>query len=299
MSCGKPPTLNGLTASIVHLPQGDWVTVLDCLCDHFAAIDREQWLSRMARGRVLDAACKPITPSHPYRAGLCIHYYREVATEAPIPFVETILHADGHLVVVDKPHFLPVMPRGPHVEETLAARLIRRLGNPDLVPLHRIDRGTAGLVLFSANPTSRRHYQALFRTRRIAKCYEALAPPLPNTDFPLTRRSRLVSGEPFFRMREIEGEANSESHIDVLCAEGYHWRYMLRPVTGKQHQLRVHMAALGAAIVNDPLYPTLMPESPGDYSMPLKLLAKGLEFIDPLNGTTRRFASQFTLRPGG
>lgn len=296
MSHTKPPTLNGLTASTIHLPQGDWSTVLDCLCDHFAAIDREQWLSRMTRGRVLDAAYKPIDPQHPYRAGLCVHYYREVAVEAPIPFVETILHADEHLVVVDKPHFLPVMPRGIHVEETLAARLIRRLDNPDLVPLHRIDRGTAGLVLFSINPGSRGRYQALFRTRRIVKRYEALAPPLPNTDFPQTRRSRLVTDEPFFRMREAEGEANSESHIDVMHAEGRYWRYALHPVTGRKHQLRVHMAALGAAIVNDPLYPTLMPEVSGDYSRPLKLLAKGLEFIDPLNGTRRRFTSQFTLR---
>lgn len=296
MSHAKPPALNGLTASTLHLPQGNWSTVLDCLCDHFAAIDREQWLSRMARGRVLDARGAPIDPQHPYRVGLRIHYYREVAAEAPIPFVETILHADEHLVVVDKPHFLPVMPRGVYVEETLVARLVRRLGNPDLVPLHRIDRGTAGLVLFSSNPGSRGRYQALFRTRSIVKRYEALAPPLPNTDFPLTRRSRLVTGEPFFRMCEVEGEANSESHVEVMRNEGLYWRYALSPVTGRKHQLRVHMAALGAAIVNDPLYPTLMPEPPGDYSRPLKLLAKGLEFIDPLNGVTRRFASQFTLR---
>ncbi len=295
MSSGKPPPLNGLTASTLHLPQGNWPTVLDCLCDHFAAIGRKQWLSRMTRGRVFDGAGVAINPSHPYRVGLRIHYYREVAEEAPIPFVESIVHADAHLLVVDKPHFLPVMPRGGYVEETLVARLIRRLDNPQLVPLHRIDRGTAGLVLFSADPASRGLYQALFRRRQIVKHYQALAPPLTGVEFPLIRRSRLITGTPFFRMCEAEGAANSESHIDVFSDEGAYWRYALSPITGRKHQLRVHMAALGASILNDPLYPTLTPETAGDYSRPLKLLAHSLEFIDPLSGVERRFETRLSI----
>ena len=291
----KPPALNGLTASTVHLPQGNWTTVLDCLCAHFATVNRDQWLSRMARGRVLDASGAAVGPEHSYRAGLRIHYYREVPDETPIPFTESVLHIDSHLVVVDKPHFLPVMPRGGYVEETLVARLIRRLGNPDLVPLHRIDRGTAGLVLFSADAASRGPYQALFRTRQIVKHYQALASPLPQQTFPQTRRSRLVTGEPFFRMREAEGPANSESHIDVLADEGAHWRYRLQPVTGRKHQLRVHMAALGAPILNDTVYPDLAADSGDDYERPLKLLAQALEFVDPLSGAVRRFESCLRL----
>lgn len=295
MSRDKPPALNGLTASTVHLPQGNWATVLDCLCARFTTVNREQWLSRMARGRVLDAAGAAVGPEHPYRVGLRIHYYREVADETPIPFTESVLYEDSHLVVVDKPHFLPVMPRGGYVEETLVARLIRRLGNPDLVPLHRIDRGTAGLVLFSADAASRGRYQALFRTRQIVKQYQALAPPLPRQRFPVTRRSRLVAGEPFFRVRETEGPANSESHIDVLADTGAHWRYRLLPVTGRKHQLRVHMAALGAPILNDTVYPELSTDGADDYERPLKLLAQALEFVDPLSGVRRRFESRLTL----
>ncbi|WP_443190577.1 RluA family pseudouridine synthase [Pseudomonas indica] len=290
---------NGLRPSTLHLPQGPWSTVLDCLCAHFHAIGRDVWLDRMARGRVLDSDGQPIGPDHPYRVGLRVHYFREVPTETPIPFEEQVLFVDEHLVVADKPHFLPVMPSGEYVEETLLARLIRRLGNPQLSPLHRIDRLTAGLVLFSANPASRAAYQALFRDRRIDKTYEAIAPALPGLDFPRAHRSRMVAGEPFFRMREAEeGPANSETHIDVLERNGALWRYALHPISGKKHQLRLHMAVLGAGLCNDPFYPELterVPRSQDDYSRPLKLLARSLAFDDPVTGEARRFESRLRL----
>ncbi|MEO6688059.1 MAG: pseudouridine synthase, partial [Dokdonella sp.] len=213
-------------------------------------------------------------------------------------FAESILHADEHLIVVDKPHFLPVVPAGRHVEETVLARLRRRYGNADLVPLHRIDRGTAGLVLFSVNPATRALYQSLFRERKIGKRYEALAPALQKFDFPLTRMTRLAPAEPFFRVQETAGVPNSETRIDVLDRDGEIWRYALAPVTGRKHQLRVHMAALGAAIVNDDFYPQLAPPESrrdDDYSRPLKLLAKTLTFIDPITQRERRFESGLTL----
>lgn len=230
-----------------------------------------------------------------------MHYYREVVDEAPIPFLESLLHVDGHLVVADKPHFLPVIPSGGFVEETLLRRLMRRLDNPDLVPLHRIDRATAGLVLFSASRASRSAYQALFQQQLIEKRYEALAPPLPAQAFPKTRRSRLVRGEPFFRTQEVEGEPNSETRIEVMARDHTvgrdddHWRYALYPITGKKHQLRVHMAALGAPILNDPWYPVLTDRDVDDYQRPLKLLAKALAFVDPLSGERREFESRLHL----
>ena len=283
--------------STVHLPQGNWATVLDCLCEHFANISREVWLERMARGRVLDAEQQPVGPGHAYKAGLRIHYFREVPSETVVPFVETILYADEHLVVADKPHFLPVTPSGGYVEQTLLARLVRRLGNPALVPIHRIDRLTAGLVLFSANPASRDAYQALFRDRQIDKSYEAIAPALPDVDFPLLRHTRLGSAEPFFRMQEVAGTPNSETRIEVREVQGQLCRYGLYPVTGKKHQLRVHLAALGAGICNDPFYPqlTAASDAPDDYAKPLKLLAQQLSFVDPLSGAMRRFESQLRL----
>ena len=291
----RPPTIDGLPASSLQLPPGPWRTVLDALCEHFPAVARTQWLARMARGRVLDDEGHSLTPDTPYRVGQEVHYYREVAVETSIPFEEAVLFADADLLVADKPHFLPVTPAGGHVHETLLGRLIRRTGNEALAPLHRIDRETAGLVLFSTNPQTRALYQALFRERRIDKTYEAIAPPLPDLVFPCTRTSRLVAGEPFFRMQEIEGPANSETRIDVIERGGGNWRYALSPVTGRKHQLRVHMAALGAPILNDPMYPSVVHRAAGDYSAALQLLARELSFIDPLTGSSRRFSSRFNL----
>ena len=291
----RPPTLDGLPASSLQLPPGPWPTVLDGLCERFPAVPRATWLDRMARGRVVDDAGRWLTPDTPHRVGLEVHYYREVADEAHIPFEETVLFADADLLVADKPHFLPVTPSGGHVHETLLGRLIRRTGNPDLVPLHRIDRDTAGLVLFSTNPKTRARYQALFRERRIQKTYEAIAPPLPDLAFPHTRSSRIVAGEPFFRMREVEGPANSETRIDVITREDGIWRYELMPVTGRKHQLRVHMAALGAPLLNDPLYPEISHRAAEDYASPLQLLAKSLAFTDPLSGEARCFSTGLRL----
>lgn len=290
----KPFVLDA-EASTVYLPAGNWSTVLEALCARFPVIDRAQWLDRIERGRVLDAQGRPISPATPFEPHQRLHYYREVADEAVIPFVETVLHADEHLVVADKPHFLPVIPSGEYLEQTLLRRLIKRLGNPDLAPLHRIDRGTAGLVMFSACRETRSAYQALFQQRRIQKRYEALAPALPALSFPLIKRSRMGAGEPFFRMREIEGEPNSETRIEVLDRGDDYWRYALYPVSGKKHQLRVHMAALGAPILNDDFYPDLIDVSPGDYRQPLKLLAQSLSFADPLSGEPRRLESRLQL----
>ncbi|NMZ24191.1 pseudouridine synthase [Pseudomonas proteolytica] len=282
-------------ASTLYLPPGPWATVLDCLCEHFRAIGREQWLDRIARGRVLDGNGQPIGVDLAYKEGLRIHYFREVPDEKPIPVHETILYADEHLVVADKPHFLPVTPAGEYVEQTLLRRLIRRLDNPSLVPLHRIDRHTAGLVLFSASPQSRSAYQQLFPTRRIDKFYEAIAPALPALTFPLVHKSRLVEGEPFFRMQEGPGVSNTETAVQVREKNGDLWRYGLFPVTGKKHQLRVHMTALGASICNDPFYPEVVKDVVDDYANPLKLLAQGVRFIDPVTGEERSFSSRIVL----
>lgn len=291
------PAIEVDTASRLQLPAGQWNSLLEGLCARFPSIGRSEWLDRFQRGRVLDGARQPLPADAPYRVGDTIFYFREVPDEPAIPFAETILHVDEHLVVVDKPHFLPVVPAGRHVRETLLARVARQLGNPDLVPLHRIDRETAGLVLFSAAPRSRGAYQALFREQRMLKRYEAVAPALPGQVFPLLRESRLVAGEPFFRMREVQGEANARTRIEVLESGGQWWRYALFPVSGRKHQLRVQMAGLGAPIRHDAYYPDLGPQAGEDYSRPLQLLAQALSFSDPLSGVERRFESQRRLEP--
>ena len=272
--------------------------MLDCLCERFPGVTRLEWISRFARERVLDEQGRPLSIDAPHRTGVSIQYFREVAAETPIPFVENILFADAHLVVVDKPHFVPVIPTGRFVTQCLLHRLIQRLGNPLLVPLHRLDRATAGLVLFSAVPATRSAYQALFREQRIDKHYEAIAAPLQDiAEFPHQRSTRLVTGVPFFRTCEIDGVANSLTRIDVLERGNTFWRYALNPITGKKHQLRVHMAALGAPIRNDDFYPVLAENAGNDWRHPLQLVARRLEFVDPLSGQSRRFDSQRELLP--
>lgn len=288
--------MTSLHPSRLQLPSAANATLLDGICAHFPQIPRETWINRFSRGRVQDATGAPLSADAPYRVGMEIRYFREVADEPVIHAVESIVHADANLVVADKPHGLPVVPAGAYVRETLLHRLVQRLGNPDLVPLHRIDRATAGLVLFSADPRTRGAYQALFRERAIRKVYEAVAPPLSDVAFPRVRATRLERGEPFFRMREVAGAANSETRIDVAERSANAWRYVLAPVTGRKHQLRVHMAALGAPIANDRWYPVCLAQDEALDAPPLQLVARRLEFVDPIDGCTRSFESAMSLQ---
>ncbi|MEG2963154.1 MAG: pseudouridine synthase, partial [Janthinobacterium sp.] len=229
------------------------------------------------------------------RRGMRIFYYRELERETPIPFQEEILFQDEHLIVVDKPHFLPMTPGGRFVQETLLTRLKKRLDCADLTPIHRLDRETAGVVIFSRQIASRGAYQSLFQRREVHKTYEALAPVLEGRDFPFTYRSRMVDGDKFFLMREEAGEANSETLIDVIERRGGVNLYRLQPHTGRKHQLRVHLASLGIPIVNDAFYPVALPCKEDDMSQPLQLLARAIDFTDPLSGAPRHFESRRSL----
>ena len=294
---------NGVGPSLVGLPKDDldqWRTITDFLVDRFPAIPRTTWLKRMANGDVEDEFGKPVTPDRPYQGHIRVYYYRDLAVEERIPFDEVILHQDEHLIVVDKPHFLPVTPSGKYLQETVLVRLKRKLGLDDLVPIHRIDRDTAGLVLFSVQPATRDAYQALFRDRAVHKTYEAIAPWRADLNFPLVRESRIVEdkseGRGFMTQTEVEGLLNALTHIEVLEIKGNFARYQLKPVTGKRHQLRVHMHALGIPIQGDGIYPVLTPEGQIDYDNPLQLLAKAIEWVDPISGEVRKFESQFVLK---
>jgi tRNA pseudouridine32 synthase/23S rRNA pseudouridine746 synthase len=277
------------------LPAGPWPTITDFLVQRFPAISRQTWLERMASGDVVDEFGVPVSAVRVYQSHIRVYYYRALAVEPPIPFDEVVLFQDGHLVVVDKPHFLPVMPSGKYLQETVLVRLKRKLGLDTLVPIHRIDRDTAGLVLFSKKAESRGLYQELFRNRVIHKTYEAIAPWRADLVFPLTRESRIVEAGHFMLQHETSGAPNAITHIDVLAVAGARARYRLQPVTGKRHQLRVHMAALGLPIVGDGLYPELTPEDTVDHAHPLQLLARSIEFMDPLTQASRHFESARSL----
>jgi tRNA pseudouridine32 synthase/23S rRNA pseudouridine746 synthase len=290
----KLPTRHGISPSCVWLPRESHPFLLNFLCQKFHEIPRTTWITRLEQGLVLNQQGTPFQIDSVYVADQHIYYYRNIDNEIPIPFVETVLYQDEHLLVADKPHFLPVIPSGKYVQETLLTRLKNKLGLDDLAPIHRIDRETAGLVLFSVNPATRDAYQSLFRNRTIHKTYEAIAPYRAEIRIPLTYQSRLVKGEPFFRMKEVVGEINSETRLDILDVQGKWAKYQLSPITGKQHQLRVHLTALGIPILYDPFYPELI-DWKEDYSKPLQLLAKQVRFIDPITHQSHQFTSAQTL----
>lgn len=288
------PLRDGVAPSYLWLDDPEPGPALAYLDARFPDVGAATWLDRMARGDVVDGAGQAIGPGTLLRRGMRIWYYREIARETPIPFEEHILYRDEHLLVADKPHFLPTTPGGRFLRESLLVRLKDKLGEAQLTPIHRLDRETAGVVVLSLREESRGAYQSLFQKRSVDKVYEALAPPMARS-FPFTYRSRIVKGTPFFRMQEEEGEANAETLVEMVEMRGALALYRLHPHTGRQHQLRVHMAALGAPIDGDSFYPVARPPQPDDFKRPLKLLARSIGFDDPLTGQRRRFESARTL----
>lgn len=281
------PVRDGISPNNIWLPAGNWATMLDFLLQRFPEIGSDRWLQRIARNEVVDEQGVVIDQHTPYRAGNRLYYYRDLEQEAIIPFEEFIIYQDEHIVVADKPHFLPVAPSGRFLKETLLARLKRKLAIDHLVPMHRLDRETAGVVIFSKNRATRNLYHALFREHRIVKTYHATARYVANRVFPFVHRSRIVEAGEFYRRQEVAGVPNSETLIDIIEIRGELALYKLMPVTGKTHQLRVHMASLGMPIVNDPYYPELNQWKGDDFSKPLQLLARSVEFTDPVSNELR------------
>jgi tRNA pseudouridine32 synthase/23S rRNA pseudouridine746 synthase len=289
------PTVAGVGPSCQWLPPGRWKTVLEFFNEQYPRVAVETWTTRMAKGEVIDECGRTVDPYTAYRVGACIFYYRGLENEKVIPFVEQVIYHDEHILVADKPHFLPVIPSGKFLHQTLLVRLRNTYNLESLVPIHRLDRETAGVVLFSVNPKTRGHYTSLFRNRKVTKVYEAQAPTMDTAILPTIRRSRIVRGEPFFRMKEVAGAANSETQITYRHKVGGDSIYELIPRTGRKHQLRLHLAALGIPIVNDKLYPVMTRVADDDFSNPLKLLAKSLSFACPLTGQQHYFESGIKL----
>ena len=267
-------------------------SVLAFLVQRFPRIGRDCWEKRIAEGKVLGEDGSPITCASLYAPQKRIFYFREVEEERVIPFSEQILFQNDELLVACKPHFLPVTPGGPYVDECLLHRLRKSTGNDDLVPLHRIDRETAGIVLFSANRKTRDRYGELFRSGGIEKSYLALSAGTGETaKKEWLVENRLVRGEPWFRMQASAGLCNARSRIRVIQVQGGMTKFQLNPLTGKTHQLRLHMSGLGFGILHDRYYPDLQQERPDDFNAPLQLLAQAVKFQDPISGKRLRFES--------
>ncbi|WP_091292789.1 RluA family pseudouridine synthase [Amycolatopsis xylanica] len=289
------PQRHGLDPARLKMPaEGPWLTLREHLVERLPRLDPGRIDEMLRLGRIvgLDG---PLGPDAPFVPNSFIWFHRDLPVEVPVPFDIGIVHRDEHLLVVDKPHFLATIPRGQHILETALVRLRRSLDLPALSPAHRLDRVTAGLVMFVITPAHRGAYQNLFKDRAVRKEYEAIAAYDANVPLPATVRSRIVKERGVITAYEVPGEPNAESHIELLEHRGDLGRYRLTPHTGRTHQLRLHMSGLGLPIVNDDFYPVLHETPLDDFSSPLQLLAKTLEFTDPLTGEPRRFESRAAL----
>lgn len=284
--------------SCVSMPciEKPYPALLDFLVQRFPRVGRALWEQRILEGKVLDEAGVPITKETPYIPQQRLFYFRESQEEPLIPLAETILFQNDELLVVCKPPFLPVTPAGPYVNECLLHRLKIQTGNSQLVPLHRIDRETSGLVLFSTNKATRGLYGRLFLTGGLEKSYEAVA---ELSHCPQARdwtvETRLVKGEPWFRTKVAPGVVNARSRIKLLAVRDNRGHFLLNPLTGKQHQLRVHMSGLGFSILNDRYYPELLAKQADDLDNPLQLIARRVKFIDPVSWRVMEFESERKL----
>ena len=292
MARPQKPTLplhEGVAASAVFCPPGPWPTLTAFLNERLPRVD--DWAERLARGDVVDDDGQPL-PDAPYRGNRRVYYWRQLPTEPDVPGEVRIVFQDAHLLVADKPHFLPVTPSGLYARQTLMARLRHATGLADLIPIHRLDRETAGLVVFSVRPQDRDAYHQLFRERVVEKVYDAIA-PAGDGPWPRVVRHRLVEppGDDFMQMQVVDGEPNAETRIDLVeHLPGGLARYELRPHTGQRHQLRAQMNALGLPLVGDRIYPVLQPhENPPRFDAPLQLVAREISFTDPVTGQSRSF----------
>jgi tRNA pseudouridine32 synthase/23S rRNA pseudouridine746 synthase len=302
------PVRDGVNATRLRLPdEGPWDTAMDYMMHRWGHIDPQGIEDRFDAGEIVGEAGVPLDRTTPLQRHTFIWYYRSLPPETRIPVELNILHQDEHLLVVDKPHFLPTTPGGTYIQESALVRLRNQLRLPDLIPMHRLDRMTAGILLLSTNPETRGKYQVLFEKRQVQKEYECVsaaepAPGHPAVDFPVVVRNRMTKSRSYLLAEVIEGVPNAETRIERLrtfdapdAAAPRRALYRLEPHSGKTHQLRVHMASLGLGIVNDAFYPELLDKAPDDYAKPLQLLARGIRFVDPISGSPVEYRSRLEL----
>lgn len=265
-------------------------TILEYLLRHFPQVPPSEWRERVSRGSITLSDGTTLRESSPYRHGLMVFYRKEVLSEPPAPEDPLVIYRDDEIMVVDKPHGMPVTPAGQYLERSLLVRLQNETSLFDLAPVHRLDRDTAGLLMFSIRPETRSPYHRLFAVGIVEREYVAVAHAASSPEQKSWRiETRIEPGSPWYRQRTVEGPINAITEIELDETREGAARFRLYPRTGKKHQLRVHMTSIGFPIAGDPFYPAIRQKAADE--PPLQLLARRLAFADPLTGAPREFES--------
>ena len=290
-------------------------TIADYLIARFYPNDPQIIHARFNTGEVRLDDGTILTSDSPYMPGERIWYFRELADEPQLPSDMPVLYEDEHVLAIDKPHFLPTTPRGAYIAQTALTKLRVREQNPLLIPIHRLDRPTAGVLLFAKTVEARRPFQMMFQHRQVSKTYRAVA-PVPADAAAVEQalsaeglqvRSHIQKIRDQLQVQQLSEqecaaqgvEPNTLTTVKILrtftpsaqAVEG--WRaepnrewalYDLAPHTGKTHQLRAHLNMLSSPILGDILYPQVLPDAPDRPEYPLQLLAYSLHFKHPITG---------------
>jgi len=291
------PPRHGVDAQRIRMPQdGPWETLRDHLVERLRGLGAADIDRKLAAGEFVDATGRPVPEDAPFVPRSVCWTHRDLPDEVEVPFEIDVLHRDERLVVIDKPHFLSTMPRGRHVVQSALARTRVLTGLDRLTPAHRLDRPTAGVLMFTTEQRWRGAYQRVFAEGRVHKEYLAVAPVRDGLGLPLVRRTHLVKEHGSHQAREVHGgEPNAETLVELEVESGGVGGYRLTPRTGRTHQLRSQLCGLGIPIIGDPLYPVEREVADDDFSEPLQLLAAVLELDDPIDGSRRRFETRRSL----
>ncbi|WP_430867538.1 pseudouridine synthase [Demequina aurantiaca] len=294
------PQRHGLDAAWLRTPDFNaddapqWATMRDFL---LARLPAKALVAQMLdAGEFVDQAGRAWVGDEEYRPHTFVWFHRPLEPETAVPFLIKILEVNERFVAIDKPHFMATTPRGIHVQETALVKARLLLDLPELAPAHRLDRLTAGVLLFSARREYRGAYAGVFQSHSALKTYEALAPFDPSLEFPRTLVGRIEKRRGSLQAELVPGEPNAKTFVEIVEVRGQFARYRLSPVTGKNHQLRLQMSNLGLPILGDSLYPCVMDVAPDDFSAPLQLVARRLRFTDPIDQSPRDFWSASALQ---
>ncbi len=291
------PVRNGLNSAWVRTPsEGEWRSLRDFLVWKIPRLSETRIDEMFAEGRFVDEKGTVLPHDTPYLNNRFVFFHRDLPDETPPPGELLVLYQDERIVVLDKPHFWSTIPRGQHVLYSATVQARRMLDLPELSPAHRLDRSTAGVLLCTKYRKFRAHYQLLFEHREVSKTYEAIAPVKDDLQFPVEVKSHIAKYRGQIRAVELpDEEPNSHTLIELEETRSGLGRYKVTPYTGKTHQIRLHFNSLGIPLIGDAFYPVLLENNVHDFSSPMQLLAKSLEFDDPISGQPMKFTSSRML----